>query len=223
MKSGRLRKAIGWSCPAGEAIGAALPKPTRIQPHYAALPYGEVAGAIEAVRQSEVSVPVKLGLEFLVLTACRSGEVRGARWEEIDVEGGEWTIPPERMKHKREHRVPLAERAREILAEAKEHTAGPEWVFPSPMGLQLKDFNFSGVLRELGIAAVPHGFRSSFRDWAAECNGRAPCSHGGSAVARRPEQGGGRLRPLGPLRAATRPDGRLGRLLGPCGLDTLSR
>ena len=69
--------------PAGDAIGAALPKPTRIQPHYAALPYGEVATAIDAVRQSEATVPVKLGLEFLVLTACRSGEVRGARWEEM--------------------------------------------------------------------------------------------------------------------------------------------
>ena len=155
--------------PAGDAIGAALPKPTRIQPHYAALPYGEVATAIDAVRQSEATVPVKLGLEFLVLTACRSGEVRGARWEEMNLEGGEWTIPPERMKNQREHRVPLAQRAREILAEAKEHTAGSEWVFPSPTGLQLKDFNFSGLLRELGIAAVPHGFRSSFRDWAAEC------------------------------------------------------
>ena len=135
----------------------------------AALPYGEVAGAIEALRQSEASVSVKLGLEFLMLTACRSGEVRGARWEEMDLEGGEWTIPPERMKHKREHRVPLSARAREVLAEAKEHAVDSEWVFPSPRGLQLKDFNFSGLLRELGIAAVPHGFRSSFRDWAAEC------------------------------------------------------
>ena len=154
--------------PAGEALGAALPKPTRIQPHYAALPYGEVAGAIEAVRRSEARVSVKLGLEFLMLTACRSGEVRGARWEEIDLEGGEWTIPPGRMKNRREHRVPLSARAREILAEAREHAPGSEWVFPSPMGLQLKDFDFSGLFKALGIAAVPHGFRSSFRDWAAE-------------------------------------------------------
>ena len=87
----------------------------------------------------------------------------------MNLEGGEWAIPPERMKHQREHRVPLAQRAWEILAEAGEHAAGSEWVFPSPRGLQLKDFNFSGLLRELGTAAVPHGFRSSFRDWAAEC------------------------------------------------------
>ena len=64
--------------------------------------------------------------------------------------------------------MPLSVRAREILAEAKEHTPRSEWVFPSPRGLQLKDFDFSGLFKALGIAAVPHGFRSSFRDWAAE-------------------------------------------------------
>ena len=154
--------------PAGEAIGAALPKPSRIQKHYTALPYGEVAGAIDAVQRSEATVSVKLGLELMILTACRSGEVRGARWEEIDLEGGEWTIPPERMKNRREHRVPLSARAREVLAEAREHAPRSEWVFPSPRGLQLKDFDFSGLFKALGIAAVPHGFRSSFRDWAAE-------------------------------------------------------
>ncbi len=84
------------------------------------MPYEEVAEAIRTVRQSETAVAVKLGFEFLVLTASRSGEVRGARWEEIDREVGEWRIPAERMKHKREHRVPLSSRAQEILAEAKQ-------------------------------------------------------------------------------------------------------
>ena len=120
--------------PAGEAVGAALAKPARIQKHYKALPYGEVAGAIETARRSEATVLVKLGLEFLMLTACRSGEVRGAHWEETDLEGGEWTIPPERMRNRREHWVPLSARAREIRAEAKERASGSEWVFPSPMG-----------------------------------------------------------------------------------------
>ena len=118
--------------PAGEALGAALPKQGGIQRHFKALPYGEVAGAIQTVQQSRAGVAVKLGFEFLVLTACRSGEMRGARWEEIDLEAGEWRIPPERMKHKREHRVPLSGRAREILAEARENTTNSEWVFPSP-------------------------------------------------------------------------------------------
>ena len=69
--------------------------------------------------------------------------VREARWEEMDLQRGEWTIPPERMKNRREHRVPLAERAEEILAEAKENAVGSEWVLLSPRGLQLKDFDFS--------------------------------------------------------------------------------
>ena len=98
--------------PAGEAIGAALPKPGGIQQHHRALPYEEVADAIRTVRQSEAAVAVKLAFEFLVLTACRSGEVRGVCWEEMDLEAGEWKIPAERMKHKREHRVPLSLRAR---------------------------------------------------------------------------------------------------------------
>ncbi len=155
--------------PAGEALGAALPKQGGIQRHYQALPYGEVAGAIQAVRQSDARAAVKLAFEFLVLTACRSGEVRRARWEEVELEAEEWTIPAERMKQQREHRVPLSARAREILVEAGENTVGSEWVFPSPTGRALKDFALSGLLRELGIPAVPHGFRSSFRDWAAEC------------------------------------------------------
>jgi len=154
--------------PAGEALGAALPKQGGIQRHYKALPYGEVAGAVGTVRQSRASVPVKLGFEFLVLTACRSGEMRGARWEEIDLEAGEWRIPLERMKHKRNHRVPLSGRAREILAEARKNATKSEWVFPSPAGRPLTDLAISSLLRELEIAAVPHGFRSSFRDWAAE-------------------------------------------------------
>ena len=88
---------------------------------------------------------------------------------EIDLAGGEWTIPAERMKQRREHRVPLSARAREILAEVREHSVGSERVFSSVRGRTLKDFALSGLLRELDIPAVPHGFRSSFRDWAAEC------------------------------------------------------
>ena len=154
--------------PAGDAIGAALPRPPHVQKHYKALPYGEVAGAIEAVLASEARVTVKLGFELLVLTASRSGEVRGARWAEIDLEGGVWTIPAERMKSRREHRVPLSARAREILDRAKVYAPRSELVFPSARGLVLPSFEFAGLLKALGIGAVPHGFRSSFRDWAAE-------------------------------------------------------
>ena len=154
--------------PAGDAIGAALPKPSRVQKHYKALPYEEVAGAVATVWRSDARLSVKLGIEFLVLTACRSGEVRGTRWEEIDLGGGEWTIPAKRMKSRREHRVPLSARAVEVLAEAKAHARRSEWVFPSATGLMLTSMDFSGLLKTLRIGAVPHGFRSSFRDWAAE-------------------------------------------------------
>ena len=104
-----------------------------------------------------------------MLTACRSGEVRLARWDEFDLEDREWTIPAERMKAKRMHRVPLSGRALEILEEARALLDGDDLVLPSPTGKPLSDGALSNPLRALGIAAVPHGFRSSFRDWAGEC------------------------------------------------------
>ena len=107
--------------------------------------------------------------EFLVLTAARSGEVRGARWDEIDIEAQVWTIPAPCMKAMREHRVPLCGRALEILDAAR--TLGDVasgLVFPTAHGKVLTDMALSRVFTEQKIAAVPHGFRSSFRDWAAE-------------------------------------------------------
>lgn len=116
----RLRERIGtvmkWAIaqgyrvdnPAGKVIRAALPKPGHVLKHFKALPHGDVAGAIETIRRSRAGVSVKLAHEFLALTACRSGEVRGARWPEIDAGAGVWTIPAERMKSRREHRVPLS-------------------------------------------------------------------------------------------------------------------
>ena len=87
----------------------------------------------------------------------------------MNLEDGEWTIPAERMKSKRDHLVPLSTRAQEILQEARDHTVLSDLVFPSPSGRALSDSTLSKLLRELGVQAVPHGFRSSFRDWAAEC------------------------------------------------------
>ena len=107
---------------------------------------------------------------FLVLTACRSGEVRGARWEEMDLEAREWRIPAERMKANRDHRVPLSTGALAVLRVARSVADGSELVFPSVRGRALSDATLSKMVRDLGIGAVPHGFRSSFRDWAAECS-----------------------------------------------------
>ena len=155
--------------PAGEAIGAALPKNGDIRQHQRALPHAEVADAIAKVRNSGAGITCKLAFEFIVLTACRSGEVRQARWNEVDLESRTWTIPASRMKAKREHRVPLSDRAIEILSEAQEFADHSDLVFPSPRGRTLSDSTISKLIRELGIEAVPHGFRSSFRDWAQEC------------------------------------------------------
>ena len=107
-------------------------------------------------------------VEFMVLTAARSGEVRGATWDEVDASRGVWVIPAERMKASQEHRVPLSARASEVLSEAEEFADGSGLVFPSPSGKQLSDSTLSKLLRELGVQAVPHGFRSSFRDWCAD-------------------------------------------------------
>ena len=87
----------------------------------------------------------------------------------IDRDGAVWTIPAARMKNGREHRVPLADRALAVLDEARELAAADGWVFPSPRGYALHQKHLSELMRALRVDAVPHGFRSSFRDWAAEC------------------------------------------------------
>ena len=143
--------------PAGDAIGAALPKTGQQRQHQRALPHGEVAAALATVRDSGAWPATKLAFEFLVLTACRSGEVRGAQWDEID--GDTWTVPGERMKGGRPHRVPLSGGALEVLAEARELSDGSGLVFPSPTGRVLSDMTISKLVKELGILAVPHGFR----------------------------------------------------------------
>ena len=157
--------------PAGDAIGAVLPRHKATgKRHHRALPYGKVADAIEAVHISGASMAVKLAFEFLILTATRSGEVRSMTWNEIKLEAAVWTIPAERMKAGREHRVPLCARAVEILTEARQLGDGSGLVFRGTRpGKPLSDMTLSKLMRDLGMDAVPHGFRSSFRDWAAEC------------------------------------------------------
>ena len=96
--------------------------------------------------------------------------MRGARWDEFDFESATWTVPAARMKVARPHRVPLSPRAIEILEEARELSDDADLVFPSPTGRMLSDSTISKLVRENGIGCVPHGMRSSFRDWAAECS-----------------------------------------------------
>ena len=135
--------------------------------HHAALPHGDVAAALAVVEASDAWTGAKLALRFLVLTAARSGEVRGATWDEIDLGRAVWTIPAERMKAGVEHRVPLATAALDVLRDAAAAGTGP-LLFPSVRGKRMHDNALSKPLRDCGVAGVPHGFRSSFRDWAAE-------------------------------------------------------
>ena len=137
--------------------------------HMRALPHREVAAAIRTARASTVPLAVRLAFEFLVLTAARWGEMRWAEWTEIDRENGVWTVPAKRMKANREHRVPLCGRAVEILDEARTLVEGTSpFLFPNQVGKQLEEKQLRRMFQKHGIAAVPHGFRSSFRDWAAE-------------------------------------------------------
>ena len=159
-----------------DAVPYALGPHSRRPVHQASIHYTEVADAIAAVHESSASKAARLALEFMVLTAARSGEVTGATWDEIDLEAATWTLPAERMKANRPHRVPLSDRALEVLAEARALGDERGLVFPGPKtGRPMFRARFSRLLKELGIRAVPHGFRSSFRDWAAE---RANAPHG---------------------------------------------
>ena len=152
--------------PADQNINAGLPK-LRTKEHHRRLLHGQVAGALNIVRTSGAWPGTKLALEFLVLTAARSSEVRAAEWSEIDLDAALWIIPPTRMKSGREHLVPLSPAAISVLERAMGLSGGVGLVFPSDTGRLLSDNTLSKLLRDKDIPAVPHGFRSSFREWCA--------------------------------------------------------
>ena len=154
--------------PAGDALSAALPRNSNMPRHFRALPFAQVPAALQRVRESSVYPPRALCLEFLTLCAVRSGESRHALWEEIDRKNAVWTIPAERMKAQRTHRVPLSHQALRVLAEARRVADDPVLVFPATSGRPLNDASLSRLCSELELGCVPHGMRSSFRDWAAE-------------------------------------------------------
>ena len=152
-----------------DRVGPVLGTQQAVVEHMPALPHRDVPAAIAAVRASAAAEAVKLAFELLVLTAARWGEVRGARWTEMDVAGRTWTVPAARMKAKRAHRVPLSGRAMEILEAARTLPGAPgPLVFRAAGGGPLPDKALRRLLRDRRIPAVPHGFRSTFRDWAAE-------------------------------------------------------
>jgi integrase len=136
--------------------------------HHAALPYAAVPAFVEALRQREGMAA--RALEFAIFTAARTGEVIGAKWDELDLNAAVWKIPAGRMKGGREHTVPLSKCAIELLR-ALPSEDGNDHVFIGPaQGAGLSNMAMTAVLRRMGRGDVTvHGFRSSFRDWAAEC------------------------------------------------------
>jgi len=145
-----------------------LPKPSKVSKveHHAAIPHGEVAAFIAELHKR--GGMAARALEVLILTACRSGEVRGARWAEIDLDNKLWVIPEARMKAGKEHRIPLSDRVVEII-KALPRLVDNDLVFPAPRKGVLSDMTLGAVLKRMGRPDLTaHGFRSTFRDWAGE-------------------------------------------------------
>ncbi len=173
----RLRVIFDWAKVSGhrsgdnpvDGIQRALPKrPDRVV-HHAAMPYGNVANFVTNMRNGAFSETIKLAFEFLILTAARTNEVLGCRWEEIDQHNKVWTVPPSRMKAGREHRVPLAPRCLEILERARKIAESAKFVFPGRNPEEhLSSMALLMALRRMGESVTVHGFRSAFRDWSAE-------------------------------------------------------
>ena len=143
-----------------------LPARSRLtRGHHKAMPYDAIPAFAGALRSREAMAA--LALEFVILTATRTSEVLGATWGEVDLDKAIWTIPAARMKAGKEHRVPLSPRAVEILEAVKPRDKG--WLFPAVKGGKLSGMAMSMLLRRMKVDATVHGFRSGFRDWAAEC------------------------------------------------------
>ncbi len=175
---GRIESILGWATVRGYRKGdnparwrghldTLLPARGKVQKveHHAALSYKELSGFILAL-QKQAGMGARC-LEFVILTAARSGEARGATWAEIDLDAAVWTIPATRMKAEKEHRIPLSDSALAILT-ALPRMAGTDLVFPNTKNAPLSDMTLTAVLRRMAVDVTAHGFRSTFRDWAGE-------------------------------------------------------
>jgi len=175
---GRIESVLDWATTRGQREGlnparwrghldTLLPEKSKVATtgHHAALPWREIGPFMARLRAAE-GVGARC-LEFVILTACRSGEARGATWSEIDIGARTWTVPAERMKAGREHRVPLSDATLALLA-GLPRIVGNDLVFPAPRGGVLSDMTLGAVLKRLGVPVTAHGFRSTFRDWCAE-------------------------------------------------------
>lgn len=169
-------KVLGWRTGENPALwrgnlDAALPPRSKVRTvkHHAALHWREISPFMAQLRQRD-GLSAR-ALEFAILTAARSGEVRKATWSEIDFEQKLWIVPAKRMKAGREHRVPLSQSALQLLNEMPRFQ-GYDLIFPGTRMQPLSDMSLSAVLKRMGMADITvHGFRSTFRDWAAEHTG----------------------------------------------------
>lgn len=176
---GRIESVLDWATVHGYREGEnparwkghldkILAKPGNVKKvkHHPALPFREVGTFIADLRERKGSAA--RALEVLILTACRSNEVRSATWSEVDLQNKLWTIPDTRMKAKKEHRIPLSDRVIEIF-KALPRLPDNDLVFPAARGGVLSDMTLGAVLKRMGHRGVTaHGFRSTFRDWAGE-------------------------------------------------------
>jgi integrase len=176
---GRIEQVIDWAAARGyrskdnparwrghlDKLLPARSKVAKVE-HHPALPAAHMGAFMARLRAAE-GMGAR-ALEFAILTAARSGEVRGATWAEVDKTAKTWTIPAIRMKAGREHRVPLSEAALTLLNALPKADPPSPLVFRAPRGGALSDMTLAAVLRRMEVPAVPHGFRSSFRDWVAE-------------------------------------------------------
>ena len=153
------------------ALSRGLPRINAERGHFEAMPYADVPGFVARLRDGDSMG--RLALEALVLTAARSGEVRGATWSELDLDGALWSIPVERMKGNRPHLIPLSPAAVAVFRRALAlRTGDAALVFPGLVkGKPISDATMGKVLRVMGETAKPHGFRSSFKDWCGEVAG----------------------------------------------------
>lgn len=166
-------KALGWRTGENPALwrgnlDAVLPPRSKVRAvkHHPALPWSEIAAFMAQLRKRDGFAA--RALEFAILTAARSGEARKAKWSEIDLDRQLWIVPAVRMKAKREHRVPLSGAALALLSQAPRFE-GCDLLFPGTRMQPLSDMSLSAVLKRMGMADITvHGFRSTFRDWAAE-------------------------------------------------------
>ena len=165
---------MGWrqDNPAGKHIKLALPRQVHRRERHAVLPYQEIPNAVAAIRDSSSDRTTKLAFEFMVLCVAGSRETRSAEWNDISLDNRVWTIPAFKAKTDGKHRIPLSDRAVDVLTGARDLTNGDGLVFPSIRSIQagepnpLSDSAFSTLWRRMELPGVPHGIRSSFMTWA---------------------------------------------------------